>query len=1256
MTDSEQNATPSEGNSENKQPVNKKKRSPLECAIVWGLIFVALIVVLLEVNARYGYSNTLTEMQNRIAQEEDGKEFLLKEAKAMVKGFPYGDERLTQSGKQLQYRWLSLFRTYAIQLSVGIDGEVLSLETDAEQFGDKNLKANPSKPVVHRPALPEKGLSPEFENVVVLTTDQLDSQARDMKGILPREIVRQALLIGGREGVGLKTRDASLRGEVLFVENPEIFPLKLLTHIDSSREVNIDLERPHINEAPFRWSSESFTLPQEFALETLIEKTEELSRTGFVDALKSAGYTGKAPQWTEESTLSDQLLQQLKEWNLVSQYAVIQEMHTAIQKEGESPERLSVLTRAYANLGSLTEYLWNPSHKVFKARALLYAERLTDRSEDSRWALAHRAYARAFAGRHQSALADIEAIRSTKTERSKNNRPLPDWVDLIDAYCAYKPDVLDKAVKNENTKHLAIYLSSLLADPVGNEKQMLAITERLLELEPACCRAMDRLCEVNSLGIRRMVTEERLDQVWPVLYRKMQKINLPKPVQVTIRLNMPSESNLIREEHSRMRVIDSLKKVEATDYEPSLKVLGQLLHELAFVHTCRKLDVLTGSLSLNADDDLKKYRPLVKGHPYAQYIESFSSNRADAKAAYEKLLDSHDPQELEFVSSRLISNSYYKLNAQAYQKLFAEAVANVDQTYQDQLRYAYWFKDMRSEYDKENYSRTARNLLKISPQMPKTVAININANPEYAEKQSAELMEKYAKNPEVLTALAKKYIAENDDVKAEEVLQRRIEIVPDHRSYTSLASLYKKRGATEKWKETLEKALELPSLGLQNASIRDNLARYHMKRGEWELAKPHAVKAAMTYSGWGLLCAAKCYEGLGDLQQAETFVRACSMRYKSSAADWYFWCVRTNFGDIESARRLAEQQLLANPNTNNLSLSMQSGVFQATQGLKSEAFDSFLAAFQKYKDAYCGLHAALLADELGLTDQRDDLLKQVSEQWNNNFGIAELTNFFQQMLLKPDSVEWNPRWFQSLLAQTSEGRPTNFYYFAGKFLEQRGQDKWATIYLQSAATSPITNKFNCALAAQHLRSQKKKVDERRISELDAGYDKAKLLSQKAAYLIQSDKKEEAIQIFDEILKLKPDLFIVLINRGQMHEALKNYPAAIADYKKAIEIEPEYWIPHGNLAFLYAACEDDEIRDGTLSLQHAQQAFDLLPTKYWVNYAAMAVAYAELGQFDKAIEMQRQVMELVPDAQKREAARRLSLFNEGQPYRRSSKKE
>ena len=99
----------------------------------------------------------------------------------------------------------------------------------------------------------------------------------------------------------------------------------------------------------------------------------------------------------------------LENLGIVEIFAAVRALHEAIRADGESPARLAALARAYAQLGVLTEYQWSPAHRVFKARALLYAERL-DRAgpRSPAPALRSRAFVRALVGRHDLALADLD--------------------------------------------------------------------------------------------------------------------------------------------------------------------------------------------------------------------------------------------------------------------------------------------------------------------------------------------------------------------------------------------------------------------------------------------------------------------------------------------------------------------------------------------------------------------------------------------------------------------------------------------------------------------------------------------------------------------------------------------------------------------------------------------------------------------------------------------------------------------------------
>lgn len=71
------------------QSVTRKKRSPLERTIVWGFIFIALIVVLIEGNARFGYSQTLAQMQNQMDMSEKDQDDASKRVSLFKEGKPY---------------------------------------------------------------------------------------------------------------------------------------------------------------------------------------------------------------------------------------------------------------------------------------------------------------------------------------------------------------------------------------------------------------------------------------------------------------------------------------------------------------------------------------------------------------------------------------------------------------------------------------------------------------------------------------------------------------------------------------------------------------------------------------------------------------------------------------------------------------------------------------------------------------------------------------------------------------------------------------------------------------------------------------------------------------------------------------------------------------------------------------------------------------------------------------------------------------
>ena len=138
---------------------------------------------------------------------------------------------------------------------------------------------------------------------------------------------------------------------------------------------------------------------------------ENLSRTALPEALKTLGLKGEPNAYKAEATLPAKVADRLEHLGFVENLTAVRDLHAAIRTDGESPMRLAALAHGYAQLGVLSEFQWHPAHKAFKARALLYAERLVAREPNSPFSYRHRAFVRALVGMPRFAKADLEEAR-----------------------------------------------------------------------------------------------------------------------------------------------------------------------------------------------------------------------------------------------------------------------------------------------------------------------------------------------------------------------------------------------------------------------------------------------------------------------------------------------------------------------------------------------------------------------------------------------------------------------------------------------------------------------------------------------------------------------------------------------------------------------------------------------------------------------------------------------------------------------------
>jgi protein O-mannosyl-transferase len=159
-------------------------------------------------------------------------------------------------------------------------------------------------------------------------------------------------------------------------------------------------------------------------------------------------------------------------------------------------------------------------------------------------------------------------------------------------------------------------------------------------------------------------------------------------------------------------------------------------------------------------------------------------------------------------------------------------------------------------------------------------------------------------------------------------------------------------------------------------------------------------------------------------------------------------------------------------------------------------------------------------------------------------------------------------------------------------------------------------------------------------------------------LLEKGKLDAAIEHSRAALLIQPNnadchtvLAIALDEKGQWAEAIQHY-------EKALEISPQSISALNNLAWLLAAGSNASLRNGARAIQFAQQADQLSGGTNVLVLRTLAAAYAEAGQFGKAIETAHAAMQLGQsqgdDSLATELQQEIALYELGLPYHEMAK--
>ena len=179
-----------------------------------------------------------------------------------------------------------------------------------------------------------------------------------------------------------------------------------------------------------------------------------------------------------------------------------------------------------------------------------------------------------------------------------------------------------------------------------------------------------------------------------------------------------------------------------------------------------------------------------------------------------------------------------------------------------------------------------------------------------------------------------------------------------------------------------------------------------------------------------------------------------------------------------------------------------------------------------------------------------------------------------------------------------------------------------------------------------------------ISKLQAAIDlrpeNGPALDNLAKALLRKGRLPEAMVHYRKFLEIEPGnvearntLGTALIQQGRVSEA-------IAQWQEVLAIEANNGNAASNLAWVFATCPEDSIRDGARAVELAEKAMRLSGGKIPMVFRVLAAAYAENGRFSDAIDTAQRGGDLANRAGNPALASELesniALYQSGKPLR------
>ena len=161
----------------------------------------------------------------------------------------------------------------------------------------------------------------------------------------------------------------------------------------------------------------------------------------------------------------------------------------------------------------------------------------------------------------------------------------------------------------------------------------------------------------------------------------------------------------------------------------------------------------------------------------------------------------------------------------------------------------------------------------------------------------------------------------------------------------------------------------------------------------------------------------------------------------------------------------------------------------------------------------------------------------------------------------------------------------------------------------------------------------------------------KALLKRGSVYSKEKELDKAINDYNQVLQIDPTNARAYSSRGAVYRKQREFDKAFKDFNDGIRLNPKDGIAFNNFAWFRATCANDSFRNGAEAVELATKACELTQWKSWFCIATLAAANAEAGDFEKAVNYQKQALSMfgATEKNKNDEQQRLDFYEQKKPY-------